>query len=1403
MKQSFHKPFRFWGLCNWIYCLFFSAGIWAVIYAQPQTNLPINESGLPFIQNFSPKDYGSAHAQNWAVVQDTRGIIYIANNLGILIYDGVSWRLVPTNSTARALAISENGRIFVGCRDDFGYLAPDSTGQLQFVSLLKELPEAYHNFGVVHGVKVTAEGTYFKAAQILFRWKKETTEVTGITENKDAPSVRGTVSVWSAQTRFIRLFSTHKGIYVNQPTFGLMKVEGDSLVMAAGGERFAQGSVYFMQDVPTHTESSGMRILAGSHAHGLFWYDGRVFEPFYLEDATAKELKVTGLRGSILLNDGTLAVRTRRFGLLIIDQNGRLRQKVNREAGLRSLNISGFFQDRENGLWLAQGSGVARVELPSRFSYFGEASGLLGSVLSISRHNGELYVAGSLGVFRLTTDISAKSEPLFKRFEGVLGSTWALLSIGKTLLIGGERAIYTISGDQVEKINSLMSRYFYRSTYHHDLVYVGLNGGLTILKKQNGEWLTRHVAGVTEQIRSIVEVNPGELWLGTGNKGGALHVRIPDLSNTESAELESPEILAEVKRYGSEHGLPGTRFTRVYPTGGKAIFATDTGLRSFNEEKQYFFPDSSYGAILADTTRIVSRFEEGADGKFWVKTTKDHRRETGVIIPQKDGSYLWDSKPFLRIADWGSVYCIYPDPLDEDIAWIGGPEGLVRYDQSIERDYDADFPALIRRVIADGDSIIFYGESSPAALTDGPILEYKDNALRFEYAAPTLDNPEENNYQVYLEGFDKTWSPWTTETKKDYTNLPEGNYTFRVRAKNIYDHPGSEAHFSFEILRPWYRSWWVYSIYGLLIFTFFWAIRRYEMGRQRFKHDAEIRAQEAEKLQEVDALKSRFFANISHEFRTPLTLIMGQTGNVLTKVQDPDMKSQLQMSMRNANRLLRLINQLLDLSKIEAGGMTLKASPQNIVPLLRSLTSSFESFARKKGIGLKFDCAHENIIVNCELDKIEKIIYNLLSNALKFTPEGGTVGVQLSVISKQLSVNSEQLSVNSEQLSVVSEQLSDLGGGNLESHLLVAVRDNGIGIPADRLPHIFDRFYQVDASQTREQEGTGIGLSLTKELVELHVGSISVESQEGVGSTFKIELPVLSEADYSSAILEEEAEASEREFAVETVYDDFASNSNPAAGLQGETAGEIILVVEDNADVRAYIRQNLVDDYRIVEAADGEDGFAKAQEFMPDLIISDVMMPKVDGYELARQIRSNELTSHIPIIMLTAKAAEAEKLEGLETGVDAYLVKPFSTQELQIRIRKLIEIRQALLAKVQEKPVISASKVMVTSVDQQFLERMQSIVEENIENENFQLEDLCREIGMSRSHLHRKLSALLGISPAHYIRRIRMERARQLLEDKAGNVSEIALQVGYASIATFSRAFRDTFGAPPSEFLKK
>ena len=644
-----------------------------------------------------------------------------------------------------------------------------------------------------------------------------------------------------------------------------------------------------------------------------------------------------------------------------------------------------------------------------------------------------------------------------------------------------------------------------------------------------------------------------------------------------------------------------------------------------------------------------------------------------------------------------------------------------------------------------------------------------------------------------LENFDSDWSPPSHERKAIYNHVNPGKYVFHVRAANsdgVWNEVG--AAIKITVTPPWWRTWQAYLIAALLLIGVLYAIHLSELNRYRLRHRIEleyIHAEkehvEAEKLKELDRLKSRFFANISHEFRTPLTLIIGPLEHWIEEKRiDRNLRRQAGVMRRNARQLLHLINQLLDLSKIEAGGMRMSKVTGDVIPLLKNLTYSFESLARDKKITLTFKTTHETLIVPHDPDSIEKIMYNLLSNAFKFTPEGGRISVQASVSSEKLSKRIEGLDA--------PEQSS------IDHCLLIIVKDSGVGIPKKQLPHIFDRFYQVDGSQTRAHSGTGIGLALTKELVKLHGGDLSVESEKGKGSTFTVRLPIFSDrysvsGDQSSAASGQYSVTSEQETGT-------PSAPKPAAPSKH---GEIVLIVEDNADVRAYIAEHLQDRYTILQAEDGEQGFVRAQEAIPDLIITDVMMPGIDGYELCRMLRADEKTSHVPIIMLTARAAKEDMIAGLETGVDAYVIKPFSPKEIQVRVRKLIEMRRKLRRRFAQTPGVHPSEIAATPVDQQFLERLQALVEKEMGDDEFQISRLYRRIGMSDRQLRRKLHALLNISPKQYLRKMRLQRGKQLLEQRAGNVTEIAFRVGYGSAASFSKAFHDEFGRPPSAFLRK
>ena len=526
-----------------------------------------------------------------------------------------------------------------------------------------------------------------------------------------------------------------------------------------------------------------------------------------------------------------------------------------------------------------------------------------------------------------------------------------------------------------------------------------------------------------------------------------------------------------------------------------------------------------------------------------------------------------------------------------------------------------------------------------------------------------------------------------------------------------------------------------------------------------------------QRMEELNELKSRFFANISHEFRTPLTLMMGPLKQVADRTDDPENKELLEMARRNAHRQLQLVNQLLDLSKLDAGKMELRASEEDFIPFLKGMTHAYESLARERNTDLTVSCPDGKMPLYFNRDKMEKICYNLLSNAFKFTPPGGKISVGLQKVNDKA---------------------------------VLTVADTGIGISEERLPNIFERFFQAGSGKNEVQEGSGIGLTLVHELVQLHGGTIAVKSSPGKGTTFTLEFPLGKNHLRPDDIVDLEHQISGADTSENwspPAYLVAAKGSTDTAAKAPKNAPRV-LVVEDNADVRAFIRLRLQQSFHITEATDGQEGIRQAIERMPDLIISDVMMPKKNGYELCEALKTDLRTSHIPIILLTARAAREEKLEGLQTGADDYLTKPFDSKELEIRAHNLIRLRQQLRERFAESISLKPSEVATNSIDQTFLENALQIVEANIGNEQFSIEILARQIGMSRPNLNRKFRALINQSTNQFIQSVRLQRAADLLRQGAGSVSEIAFQTGFSSTAYFVKCFKDHFGETPGSILK-
>ncbi len=549
---------------------------------------------------------------------------------------------------------------------------------------------------------------------------------------------------------------------------------------------------------------------------------------------------------------------------------------------------------------------------------------------------------------------------------------------------------------------------------------------------------------------------------------------------------------------------------------------------------------------------------------------------------------------------------------------------------------------------------------------------------------------------------------------------------------------------------------------------------QYFRNKQKIKQkETELAAQlehaEAEKLREMDTLKSTFFANISHEFRTPLTLIVSPLEQMINGSFQGDFQKYYRIMHRNGKRLLDLVNQLLDLSRLEGGKLKLQVVEGNLSGFVKAVAYSFESLAMRKQVD--YQVIVEDTPATCyfDKDKVEKILNNLISNAFKFTNDGKRIVVASSIA---------------------------------EGKAVFTVKDEGMGIAPEQLPHIFERFAKTVTSEL--QPGSGIGLALTKELVDLHKGKIEVESKEGKGTIFKVTLPVDktvfddNEINFSAPnIIQQTTISTSQTPGVKsaiTISADFQSAiRNPQS--------PILLVVEDNPDVCNYIADQFREHYQIIEAENGRLGLEKALETTPDLIISDIMMPEMDGTEFCKLLKTNEKTSHIPVVMLTALAEQGDRLKGLELGADDYLIKPFDAKELTVRVANLIAGRQKLQEHYRRSlnSFAPIAEVKAESVDAVFLKKVRDAVEANLEEENFSVVELSSHVGMSRSQLHRKLSALTGFSPNEVIRNMRLERAKQLLEKRAGNASEVAYMTGFNSPAYFAKCFKDYFGVTPSD----
>lgn len=1346
---------------------------------------PSQQIGLPHIQNFRPDDYGVGY-QNFSITQDHQGLLYFGNAHGVLQYDGSTWRYIflSNSSIAYSVSIGPDSIIYVGGISELGYLAPDNRGYLQYRSLLEKIPEAYKDFNQVWQILPVGNELFFITDKYLFHMPTDK----GVKE----------MSTWTFKNIYHSCHVLNDRLYCWEWNTGLIEWKRDSFQLVPDGAAFAKSTIRIMAPLTEEKDE----IFIGTVQNGLFTYDGKNVQPFKTAPVVQNFLNENSLYNSTQLQDGNFALATSLGGVAIIDQKGNLIQILNKANGLQDESVSETFVDRTGNLWLALNEGISCVELPTHFTFFSDELGLEGLTNSMTVHKNQFYALGSSGLFRLSKpssqDYRTSFQPMKK--EGSVNSLFSGVSFQDDFLLASSSGIGFTDEDGV--FNTIINRGGYcllASRFHENLVYADFGKGIGLLQKGPQGWkLVGQLQGITEVVRSIAEESPNRLWITT--MGNAFRIDITAANFPPQifpSETKSPiEVTTNVQKLDRSNGLP--KWTSyVYAIQDKIVFSTSAGLRKFDDKSQSFVPDLSFP--YKDTTRNIFPLSPQDNGDIWFisswyDSTQIMDAELIQLKQSTDGNYRMRSQSIQHILSGGPIiYKIIADPSDPDIAWLSGSDGVIKYSPTNKKAVKPSFGALVRMVLINGDSLIYGGVSSSL---EASVLEYTPNSMRFEYAAPTFTQPEKTRYQVWLEGFDENWSDWTKEVKKDYTNLPEGDYIFRVRAENISGIQSEEGSFSFSIRPPWYRTWWAYLNYTLLLLGIFygllqWRVRRLKQRNveletlvtertQTVEEQKDRLVEQAEKLKELNQVKSRFFTNISHELRTPLTIITGMAEQIQGNEQAKT------LIRRNSRSLLNLVNQILDLRKLESGTLELNLVQGDIIFYLRYVLESFHSLGESKNIKLHFLSDERELVMDFDKEKVLRIVSNLLSNAIKFTPEKGDVYLFIS------------------KHSSAPQGLKDLEG--LE-RLEIEVKDTGIGIPTKKIPYIFDRFYQVDDSTTRKGEGTGIGLALTKELVKLLNGTIEVESEERKGTSFKISLPITRNAELEK--IEGRSTEGGRQWtdiSQPSANDQHSMSNVQLADNEQLATNQLVnqptlLIIEDNPDVIEYLESLLSDKYHLEIARDGQEGIETAIEQIPDLILSDVMMPEKDGFEVCETLKTDERTSHIPIILLTAKADADSKITGLQHGADAYLAKPFNPKELFVRLEKLQELRQQLQIRFSslEKHTHTPTH---TPLEDAFIEKLRAGIEANLGNEKFGIPDLCQIIGMSRSQLHLKIKALTNRSTSHYIRAIRLQKAKELLQKGEFNVTEVAFEVGFQNRAYFSRAFTEEFGLPPKEFVK-
>ncbi len=934
-------------------------------------------------------------------------------------------------------------------------------------------------------------------------------------------------------------------------------------------------------------------------------------------------------------------------------------------------------------------------------------------------------------------------------------------------------------------------------------IWIATNLGFYIYDKKNNKEVyygeaDNHANYLQElNIQSVIHEAPNIFWLATWNKGVCKLILNSDSLLAPTVSKDSLIVYTELD--GADQIGLDNRFI-TFQRDQKNVFWLGSNVNGLVKmvETDVGLTFTKYDMTAGAPSNSVYGIEEDNVGNIWVSTTKG----IGKFIPAQEQflNYYESDGIQSNSFSWDSHF-----QSDDGELFFGGINGLTTFYPEDIVDEETFAKAYISRLIVNHNEVKTGQKVNNHIILDKEIrftdmltLSHRESVFSLEFSVIGNYNPKEVLYSYTLEGYDDKWINTAAEKRTvTYTNLDDGMYLFKVKASTQLGNWDELTTLQITILPPLWRTWWAFILYFVVFMLLLFLFQQQLVNRATLKHSLEMEHYKHARDNELNQEKFRFFTNLAHEYRTPLTLILGPLDKMIRNNDGNNRVHQkLLLIHKQALKLLKLTNHLMNFRKYETDNLKLKSAEGNVIDFINEISVAFRNQARSREIHFHYNSDKKEIKLWYDRDKLEIVFANLLSNAFKFTPPNGTVNLKVAQTTLDHIANVKK---NCQKMK--SACYGDLPI-SADRFLQIEMKDTGCGINSDQLAHIFERYFQASNLQSISIGGTGIGLEITKNYVELHHGSIMVNSEEGKGTTFYLWFPLGRKhlhpddiiSDFKSSEHIDHYQIDESSFETENI-DELLNEVN------SEDEMLKLLIIDDNHDIMVYLKSIFEKSYAIQTATNGKDGLNIAMEKNPDLIISDIMMPEIDGLELCKRIKSDVRTSHIPVILLTARTTNIFQTEGLEIGADDYITKPFNERVLSLKVKNLIASRAHLRNKYSKEITLKPKDITITSADEKFLNELIALIEAHLSESNFKVEDISKHMGMSHSVIYKKISSLTDLSLVEFIRTIRLKTASELLTKTNMTVGQASFEVGFADPKYFSKCFQKYFGKTPSEFI--